>query len=92
MAQAGTHATNSAESSRAAPLQFVPRPGGTEEDDGWLLTVMFDSGSGACHLAILDAQHLEAGPVALLCFRRPVPSGLHGCWTSSYYGPQAVAA
>ncbi|EFN57655.1 hypothetical protein CHLNCDRAFT_50902 [Chlorella variabilis] len=72
--------------------KFVGRPGATKEDDGWLLTVMFDSGTQDCHLVILDAQHLEAGPVASLKFRDPVPSGLHGCWSSTYYGPDAAPA
>jgi hypothetical protein len=39
------------------------------------------------HLVILDARDVEAGPVALLRFRDPIPSGLHGCWSSAYYGP-----
>ncbi|PRW59430.1 Apocarotenoid-15,15 -oxygenase [Chlorella sorokiniana] len=70
--------------------KFVPRPGGTREDDGWLLSVGFHSGTQESFLVILDAQQLEAGPVATLRFRRPVPSGLHGCWTSEYYGPHGM--
>lgn len=27
--------------------KFVPRPGASAEDDGWLLSVMFHSGGGA---------------------------------------------
>jgi all-trans-8'-apo-beta-carotenal 15,15'-oxygenase len=115
--------------------RFVARPGGEAEDDGWLLTVMFDSGaplavpaaaapwpsrmscscqcqrswspthpspSGAtpcavlpadtqvCQLVVLDAADLEKGPVAVLQFAKPVPSGLHGCWSDTYYGPEAA--
>jgi hypothetical protein len=57
--------------------RFVARPGATAEDDGWLLTVMFDSGAassgaraagGACactHLACLLAGTLDCHLVIL---------------------------
>lgn len=68
----------------------MPRPGATAEDDGWLLSVAFDSRSLESRLLILDAQKMEAGPVASLRFRGPVPSGLHGCWAPEYYGPDVA--
>ncbi|EFN55590.1 hypothetical protein CHLNCDRAFT_134121 [Chlorella variabilis] len=70
--------------------KFVGRPGSTQEDDGWLLTVVFDSATLVCRLVILDARDVEAGPVATLRFRQPVPSGLHGCWTATSYAPGVV--
>jgi all-trans-8'-apo-beta-carotenal 15,15'-oxygenase len=43
-----------------------------------------------CQLVVLDAADLEKGPVAVLQFAKPVPSGLHGCWSDTYYGPEAA--
>ena len=68
----------------------MPRPGATAEDDGWLLSVAFSSETLESSLLILDARRLQEGPVATLRFRAPVPSGLHGCWTPTYYGPEAA--
>ncbi|KAL4425965.1 hypothetical protein ABPG75_009981 [Micractinium tetrahymenae] len=67
--------------------KFVPRPGASAEDDGWLLSCMFHSGTGVSQLVILDARDVEKGPVAVLQFCKPVPSGLHGCWTDVCYAP-----
>ena len=72
-----------------AEPKFVARPGAITEDDGWLLTVMFDSDTQQSQLVILDARDLHKGPVALLQFAHVVPSSLHGCWSSTYYGPVA---
>ena len=65
----------------------MARPGAITEDDGWLLTVMLDSDTQQSQLVILDARDLHKGPVALLQFTHAVPSGLHGCWSGTYYGP-----
>lgn len=71
----------------AGEPKFVPRPGAAAEDDGWLLCVVFHSGTGESQLAILDARDVEQGPVAVLQFRQPIPSGLHGCWADVCYAP-----
>lgn len=44
--------------------------------------------TGTSQVVILDAQDLAAGPVAVLGLRRPLPSGLHGCWSEQYFGPR----
>ena len=66
---------------------FVPRPGATAEDDGWLLLLVFDAESRRTELAILDARRVEDGPVATLRLRHAIPFGLHGSWTPQYVGP-----
>jgi carotenoid cleavage dioxygenase-like enzyme len=58
---------------------FVPaddRPGG----DGWLMTYVYDAGTGKSDLVILDATDLAAPPVAAIHLPVRVPYGFHGNW------------
>jgi all-trans-8'-apo-beta-carotenal 15,15'-oxygenase len=58
-----------------------------DEDDGWLLTLVYDAARHASELVILDARDLGRGPVARLPLGHHIPHGLHGTWTSAYLGP-----
>lgn len=58
---------------------FVPRPGAGHEA-GWILTECLDGRSGKSFLAVLDAEHLADGPLALVHLRHHVPFSYHGCW------------
>jgi all-trans-8'-apo-beta-carotenal 15,15'-oxygenase len=66
---------------------FVPRAGGTSEDDGWLLTMVFDADRGESALEVLDARAIGDGPVAMCWFDHAIPLGFHGVWV-----PQAPQA
>lgn len=71
------------------PLQepvFVPRPGGTHEDDGWVMVVILDVSIMRSKLAILDASNIPAGPVATIHLPHHIPSGLHGGFTTDVLG------
>ncbi|MEL7035979.1 MAG: carotenoid oxygenase family protein [Cyanobacteria bacterium J06592_8] len=57
---------------------FVPRPNGDTEDDGWLLTLVYDASYHRSNLVILDAKTVEKGPIAQLHLKHHVPYGLHG--------------
>lgn len=59
---------------------FVPAStaSGAPEDDGWLLTYVYDEASDASVLAVLRADDLAAGPVAEVQLPRRVPFGFHG--------------
>jgi carotenoid cleavage dioxygenase len=57
---------------------FAPRPGTGAEGEGWLLATIFDESRNASHLAVLDAQRLEQGPVARAFLDHRVPAGFHG--------------
>jgi all-trans-8'-apo-beta-carotenal 15,15'-oxygenase len=62
---------------------FVPRGSGSSsapEDDGYLLTMVYDAKVDRTHLAVLDAQRLEAGPVGRAWFDHAIPYGFHGVW------------
>mmetsp|Transcript_3058 Transcript_3058/g.7653 ORF Transcript_3058/g.7653 Transcript_3058/m.7653 type:complete len:602 (-) Transcript_3058:720-2525(-) len=74
-------------------VAFVPRsPAGQgAEDDGWLMSVLFDAKATRSKIVILDAQDLNRGPVATLHLPHHVPQGLHGMWTPDYLGPSPGA-
>ncbi|CAE8690834.1 unnamed protein product [Polarella glacialis] len=62
---------------------FVPRPGGEQEDDGWLLVFTFDeaaAASGGHHseLRIIDARDFSGPPAARIALPQRVPYGFHG--------------
>ena len=59
---------------------FVQREGATAEDDGWILSVVFDSGSNSSELHILDAGDFMAPAVAVISLPQRVPYGFHGDW------------
>mmetsp|Transcript_48216 Transcript_48216/g.151435 ORF Transcript_48216/g.151435 Transcript_48216/m.151435 type:complete len:622 (-) Transcript_48216:317-2182(-) len=57
---------------------FVPRPGATAEDDGWLLTFVHDASTDASELRIIDAQDMAGPPCARIAIPQRVPFGFHG--------------
>lgn len=62
---------------------FAPRPGGTAEDDGWLLTFVWDAVAKQSELLIINAQDLEGEPVARVLIPERVPYGFHAAWFPS---------
>jgi all-trans-8'-apo-beta-carotenal 15,15'-oxygenase len=63
---------------------FVPRPGATQEDDGWILLLSYNAARHAADLVILSGETLE--PAATLQLKRHIPYGLHGSFTPQYFG------
>ncbi len=59
---------------------FVPAEGATSEDDGWLLTFVYDGPADSSYLVVLDASDVAADPVAEIKLPRRVPTGFHGAW------------
>lgn len=59
---------------------FAADPSASGEEDGWLLTMVFDAARRGSEVAILDASDLRAGPVARIRLPRRVPFGFHGEW------------
>jgi carotenoid cleavage dioxygenase len=53
---------------------------GQGEDEGYLLTFVYDAGRDASDLVVIDAQEIEKGPVARVHMPRRVPFGFHGSW------------
>ena len=59
---------------------FIPRPGATEEDDGWLVTFVTHVDSWASQCWIYDARNLSSGPIAKVGLPGRVPAGFHATW------------
>jgi carotenoid cleavage dioxygenase len=60
---------------------FVPALGGTNEDDGWLMSFEYDPGRDASDLVILEASTLTEQAEIELPAR--VPFGFHGTWMAA---------
>lgn len=58
---------------------FVPREHGTTEDDGYLMTYVFDANTDSSEFAIFDASSMSNDPVATVELPR-IPFGFHGNW------------
>lgn len=73
--------------------RFVPRTNAKTEDDGWLLTYVFDESqldeNGECgedaisELWVIDARNMK-DVVAKVKLPQRVPYGLHGAWYSEH--------
>lgn len=59
---------------------FVPRSGATDEDDGYLLTFVFDQATSRSEFVIYDARDAARAPVARVHLPVRVPYGFHGSW------------
>lgn len=75
----------------AAPKGFVGEPlfvaklDAVAEDDGWILCPVYDSAHHRTDIVILNAQDLEAGPIARLHLQHHIPYGLHGCFVPDLF-------
>jgi carotenoid cleavage dioxygenase len=59
---------------------FVPSREDAAEDDGWLLTFVYDGARGGSDLVVLDASGMERPPTARIRLPQRVPFGFHGSW------------
>lgn len=59
---------------------FLPRPGGRDEDDGFLATYVFDQNSQTSELVLADCRDFSAPPVARVLIPARIPFGFHGLW------------
>jgi all-trans-8'-apo-beta-carotenal 15,15'-oxygenase len=61
----------------------VPKSGKTGELDAWLLGTTFDARRQRTVLNVLDAAHLEDGPIAQAVLPYMLPLGFHGNFTAA---------
>jgi carotenoid cleavage dioxygenase len=59
---------------------FVPRSADAAEDDGWVMSLVYDAATDRSDLVILDAQDFSGEPVATVHLPQRVPYGFHGNW------------
>ncbi len=64
----------------ATEAVFVPNPEGTDEDDGWVLDMVYDATRDGSDLVILDARDISADPLATVRMPQRVPFGFHGAF------------
>jgi carotenoid cleavage dioxygenase len=62
---------------------FVRAADGRGEDEGWVLSVVYDATRDASDLVILDATSFAGPPVATVHLPARVPFGFHGSWVPS---------
>lgn len=62
---------------------FVARPGSMQEDDGWVLTLVYDADHNRTDVAILDGTCISQGAIARLHLKHHIPYGLHGSFTTT---------
>jgi carotenoid cleavage dioxygenase-like enzyme len=62
---------------------FAPRVGSASEDDGYLVCFIHDEADNQSECLIIDAQTIEAGPVATIMMPFRVPYGFHAGWVST---------
>ena len=64
------------------PLEpiFVPRSVDAKEGDGFLLSYVYREAHNRSDLVILDAQHADDEPLAIVQLPHRIPFGFHGCW------------
>jgi carotenoid cleavage dioxygenase len=63
-----------------AEAVFVPRHQASAEDDGYLITYVYDLAENTSTLTILDAANLGGDPAAIIHLPVRVPIGFHGNW------------
>jgi len=62
---------------------FVPRTPGADEDDGWVLVLVYDHARNASRFDVLDARAITDDPVATVWLPHRVPYGFHGNWVGA---------
>ena len=66
---------------------FVSRSGGTTEDDGWIMTTVYDATTDRSDVVILDASDISGAEVARIELPARIPHGFHGNWVRDTVTP-----
>ena len=86
--QAGTTTQHDVGPGRhSAEPVFVPREGSSDEDDGYIITFVYDANTDSSDLVILDARDMSRPALATVHIPVRVPFGFHGNWV-----PDSVVA
>ncbi|GCL35218.1 carotenoid oxygenase family protein [Sphaerospermopsis sp. FACHB-1094] len=60
---------------------FIPRSNSQQEDEGWVIALVYDAEHHRSDVVILDAQDFSKGVIAKLHLKHHIPYGLHGSFT-----------
>ncbi|MGB3512356.1 MAG: carotenoid oxygenase family protein [Microcoleaceae cyanobacterium] len=61
---------------------FAPRLNSSSEDDGWLVTYVYDENTQTSELVVVNAQDITGETVARVIIPQRVPYGFHGAWVT----------
>jgi len=62
---------------------FAPHPHAQAEDEGWLLTFVYNESSGNSELIVIDSQDFSKPAIAKVQIPQRVPYGFHAVWLTS---------
>jgi 8'-apo-carotenoid 13,14-cleaving dioxygenase len=62
---------------------FIPKAGGSAEDDGWLMGYVVDVDSQTTDLVIINAIAFEGPAQARITIPHRIPPGFHGNWVAA---------
>jgi carotenoid cleavage dioxygenase-like enzyme len=62
------------------PTEPIYAPDADNPQQGWILTVVFDSQQNTSEVWVFDAEGLDGEPVCRLALPEVVPPGFHGTW------------
>jgi carotenoid cleavage dioxygenase len=79
-AEQGTSEIRDLADADAGEAVFVPRADDAAEDDGWVLSMVYDRRQDTTDLVILNARDFTGEPQAVVHLPRRVPFGFHGNW------------
>ena len=64
----------------ASEAVFVPSGPDAAEDDGWVLSLVYDTERDTSDLLVLNAADFTGEPQAIVHLPQRVPFGFHGNW------------
>ncbi|ESW09210.1 hypothetical protein PHAVU_009G109200 [Phaseolus vulgaris] len=67
---------------------FVPREGGLEEDDGWIIAFVHNEDTNISEVHIIDAKKFCGEMVTKITMPRRVPYGFHGAFMQNSFQAQ----
>ncbi len=62
---------------------FIPRKGGTAEDDGYLVTFVVNTPADRGECWLFDAQDIGTGPICRMLLPDRISHGTHACWAEA---------
>jgi carotenoid cleavage dioxygenase len=68
----------------ASEAPFAPRANAVSDDDGYLVSFVYDQLEDRSEVVILDAADITSGPVARVILPQRVPIGFHATWVPGW--------
>lgn len=61
---------------------FAPRLNASSEDDGWLVTYVYDENTQTSEFVVVNAQDISGETIARVMLPQRIPYGFHAAWIS----------